>query len=89
MVSTPSTHFGEDINKEISRQYTQKFQIALLNQCDFVFALTEVKRQRLICLGLSPDKAVVTGAGIDPGEVSGGHAQTFRTKYGVQVVPGL
>ncbi len=71
-------------NGEISRQYTRKFQITLLNQCDFVLALTEVERQRLIDLGLSPHRTVVTGNGIDPVELSGGNSRAFRTKYGVQ-----
>ena len=84
VLSTPCTHFGEDTNEEISRHYTQKFQIAMLNQCNFVLALTEVERQRLIGLGLSPRKTVLTGAGIDPVEVSSGNSQAFRTKYGVQ-----
>lgn len=81
VVTTPCTHFGEDSNDEVSRYYTQKFQIDMLNHCDTVFALTESEQERLTRLGVHRQKIVVGGAGINPEEVTGGDAEAFRAKY--------
>jgi glycosyltransferase involved in cell wall biosynthesis len=84
VVVTPCTHFGEERNDEVSRYYTQEFQMTLLKQCDNTFALTRAERQSLIHLGIPPEKVAVTSAGIDPSEVTGGEAEAFCTKYGIR-----
>jgi|SRR2546427_10046163 len=81
---TPCTHFGEERNDEVSRYYTQGFQMALLKQCDHTFALTRAERQSLIHLGIPPEKVAFTSAGIDPSEVTGGSAEAFCGKYGIK-----
>lgn len=83
-ITTPCVHFGEDTNDEVSRYYTQRFQIALLNRCHTVLALTEVERQRLVELGVAAGRIVVTGAGINPAEVTGGDAGRFRSKWAIR-----
>jgi len=83
-IATPCIHFGEDTNDEVSRYYTQRFQIALLNRCHTVLALTEVERQRLLQLGVSAARIAVTGVGINPGEVTGGDGGRFRSKWAIR-----
>src|SRR5207302_4720432 len=77
------THLGEEINDDVSRYYTQEFQVALLKRCDNTFALTRAECQSLIDLGVPPEKVVFTSAGIDLSEVTGGKPQAFCRKYGI------
>ena len=83
VVVTPCTHLGEERNDDVSRDYTQEFQMALLKQCDNTFALTRAERQSLIDLGVPPEKVAFTSAGIDLSEVTGGKAEAFCRKYGI------
>jgi glycosyltransferase involved in cell wall biosynthesis len=83
VVATPCTHFGEEENNEVSRYYTQGFQIDLMRQCDSIFALTHAEQERLKRLGVPGEKIAVTSAGIDTSEVTGGNGQAFAAKYGI------
>lgn len=83
IIATPCTHFGEESNRLVARHYTRPFQIALLNHCDAVLALTSMERDRLLQAGVAGYKLAATGAGIDPGEVTGGNGARFREKHGI------
>lgn len=83
VIATPCTHFGEESNRQVARHYTQPFQIEMLNQCDAVLALTAMERDRLREAGVAEGKLAVTGAGIEPGEVTGGNGARFRAKYSI------
>ena len=81
VLATPCTHFGEDTNSEISRQYVQDFQVNLLNCCDKVLTLTAIEAARLQDRGVRANKLLVSGAGIDVVDVSGGDQGHVRSKY--------
>src|SRR5581483_7053860 len=81
VLATPCTHFGEDTNSEISRDYVQTFQVNLLNCCDKVLTLTAIEAARLRDRGVRADKLLVSGAGIDVAEVTGGDEADVRGKY--------
>lgn len=83
VLATPCTHFGEDQNRVVAQHYTQPFQIALLNACDCILALTNSERDRLRQAGVKEQKLFATGAGIDVDEVTGGDADRLRKKYGI------
>lgn len=83
VLATPCTHFGEDQNRVVAQHYTQAFQIALLNACDCVLALTNSERDRLQQAGVKEQKLFATGAGIDVDEVTGGDADRLRKRYGI------
>jgi glycosyltransferase involved in cell wall biosynthesis len=83
ILCTPCTHFGEEASHEVARHYTQPFQTQLLNHCDTVLALTELERKRLVELGVSPDRVVTTGAGIDVENAVGGAAEACRRELGL------
>ena len=84
VIAMPCTHFGEDTNDDVSRFYTQPYQIALLNRCHTVLALTEMERQRLVQLGVSAERIAVIGGGIKPAEITGGDAERFRSKWAIR-----
>jgi glycosyltransferase involved in cell wall biosynthesis len=81
VLATPCTHFGEESNQEVARHYTRRFQIALLNRCDAVLALTGMERDRLRQAGVAEEKLAVTGTGIEAEEASGGDAARWRARY--------
>jgi glycogen(starch) synthase len=83
VLATPCTHFGEDQNRVVAQHYTQAFQIALLNACDCVLALTKCELDRLQHAGVKEQRLFATGAGIDVAEVTGGDADRLRKKYGI------
>lgn len=72
ILCTPRTQFGEEASHEVARHYTQSFQMQLPNHCDTALALIDLERKRLVELGVSPDRVVTTGAGIDVENAVGG-----------------
>ena len=80
---TPCTHFGEAENDEVSQHYVRSFQVEILKRCDKVLTLTEFEAARLNHLGVPRQRLTVSGAGIDPSEVTGGYCRRFRRRYSV------
>jgi glycogen synthase len=78
---TPCVHFGEDSNSEVSRYYTQSFQIELLNRCDKVLTMTETETHKLAELGVDSKKLATTAHPVDIAGSTGGDGQRFRGQH--------
>jgi hypothetical protein len=87
ILCAPCTHFGEEESHEIARHYMQPFQMQLLNHCDTVLALTDLERMRLVELGVSPDRVVTTGAGIDAENAVGGLPKRAVANSAWEILP--
>jgi glycogen(starch) synthase len=83
LLCTPCTHFGEAGNDSVSRHYTQPYQIELLKHCDTILTLTAMERERLIELGVPPERVFPTGAGIDVDINTGGNEIGCRARHGI------
>lgn len=83
ILCTPCTHFGEADNDEVSQHYIRSFQIEVLKRCNKVLALTQIEADRLSGLDVPRGKLMVSGAGIEPLDVTGGNGERFRAKYGI------
>jgi glycogen(starch) synthase len=81
VIATPCVHFGEDGAADIARDYASPHQIALLDHCDAVIAMTEMEARRLCELGVAADKVSVAPYPVAISEVSDGNGQAFRQKY--------
>lgn len=82
-VCSPFLHLGEDGNDEVSRHYTRPHQLRLLAGADAVTVQTGIERDYLVGRGLSPDRLVMLGMGINPAELEGGKGERFRQQHGL------
>lgn len=80
---SPLTHLGESERSVVRRYYTMKHQIELLRRSDVVFAQTPSEVAYLTRRGVSPDRMVDAGAGVDPRAVTGGDGARFRRMHGI------
>ncbi len=85
-VLTPFVHLGDlDNPKDRTRRaYLQPALRNLARSADRVFVQTEGERQALLERGLSPDRLVLQGMGVDADECTGGARQTTRAEWGVK-----
>jgi glycogen(starch) synthase len=58
-------------------------QKGLLKSANSIVVMTDLEASFVISLGIDPDCIVVTGVGVDPGEVTGGDAERFRAEFGI------
>jgi glycosyltransferase involved in cell wall biosynthesis len=77
----PLTHLGESERSRFGKYYTMRHQIALSCAADCVLAQTELERDFLVTRGVQPERVIVAGPGVNPGEVQGGDADRFRQKH--------
>jgi glycogen(starch) synthase len=80
---TPFIHLGQD-NDAVARRYvSMPHQKGLLKSANSIVVMTDLEASFVISLGIDPDCIVVTGVGVDPGEVTGGDAERFRAEFGI------
>jgi glycosyltransferase involved in cell wall biosynthesis len=82
---TPFLHLGDpsDPTDPTRRQYTKPHLRWLLRQADRVFVQTRAERDAVEELGVRPERIVLLGLGVEPGEVTGGMRGDLRTQWGV------
>jgi glycosyltransferase involved in cell wall biosynthesis len=80
-VLTPFVHIGHWA--AVERYYTLPHHLALMRASAAVLAQTEPERQRLIELGVPPQRLHVLGMGVDVAAATGGIAERFRARHQV------
>ena len=80
---TPFLHLGDpdDPRDRTRRIYTSRPMRYLLEAADAVFAQTELERTALLELGISPERIVKQGLGVDSAECTGGDRQRARRAW--------
>ncbi len=83
---TPFLHLGDPENPHdpVRRGYTKPALLSLLRASDRVFVQTELERAELLNHGLTEDKLVHLGMGVDPEECTGGDRENTRKEWGMQ-----
>jgi glycosyltransferase involved in cell wall biosynthesis len=64
-VVTPFTHLGTNLYGRVARNSTMDHQLRALRQAGVVFTLTAAERDGLAHLGISAERMVVAGSGVD------------------------
>lgn len=83
----PLTHLGAGPRPGIdplSRFYTMRHQVALVQASDGVVAQTPTERQFYTRRAIPEDAVLIAGPGVNPAEVSGGDGQRFRDRHGLE-----
>lgn len=81
LVMSPFFHLGEAGNDEVRRHYTRDNQLKLIEGADRVLVQTGIERDFLAERGFPPEKMLLLGMGINPGELEGGSGRRFREKH--------
>lgn len=81
---TPFIHLGRSTDKIARRYVSMPHQRKLLHLASHIVVMTHIEANFIISLGVHAEDVTVTGVGINPNEVTGGRAQRFRSKYGIQ-----
>ncbi len=79
-VATPFVHVGE---WKVQRFYTMPHQLAALREADCVIVQTSIEARELISLGVSQERIVRLGMGVDLDQVRGGDGARFRAQHGI------
>jgi len=82
-VLTPWVHLGEEKDDSVRKNYTNRYQMRLIAASDKIICQTDIERDYLARQGISAEKMVSVGSGINPEEVSGGNASRFRARYNI------
>ncbi len=82
-VLMPFMHLGADDDRRARRFATMPHQVRLLRDADAVLTMTERERLFVAGLGVDPSRIVVTGAGVDVEQVTGGDGLAFRQRHGL------
>jgi glycosyltransferase involved in cell wall biosynthesis len=72
-------HFSEDINYQVLFKKT----IEAIKASDCYLANTAYEKERLVQMGVDPNKIVVTGIGVDMEVYANGNRQYYRTEFGL------
>lgn len=83
----PLTHLGAGPRPgadSLSRFYTMRHQVALVQASDAVIAQTPTERAFYVQHGVPLERILVAGPGVNPGDVVGGDGQRFRSRYGIR-----
>lgn len=83
-IVTPMTHLGAPGQRRVRRYYTMRHQIEILRQADAVITQTSLESDLLASRGVSRERLIRTGAGINPASVSGGDGRRFRQQRGLE-----
>ncbi|HVB97249.1 MAG TPA: glycosyltransferase family 4 protein, partial [Chloroflexota bacterium] len=83
-IVTPLIHLGESERSIVRRFYTMQHQIALIGQSDAVLAQTPIEIGYLKGRGVSADRIVLAGVGVNPDDLLGGLGARFRATTGIQ-----
>ena len=79
-VATPLVHIGE---WTVQRFYTMPHQLAALRDADRVIVLTDIEGRELGRLGVSRERIIRLGAGVDLQRLRGGDGERFRAQHGI------
>jgi glycosyltransferase involved in cell wall biosynthesis len=85
-VLTPFVHTGdpEDPNDRMRRAYTRPALLSLAHAAARVFVQTEVEREALVAAGVTADKLIVQGMGVDLEQCTGGDRDGMRRAWGTR-----
>jgi glycosyltransferase involved in cell wall biosynthesis len=86
-IVTPFLHLGDPTNPHdrTRRAYLAPALLDLLRAADRVFVQTKLERQALLEWGLSRERLVLLGMGVDPAECTGGNRHRARRQW--QIAP--
>lgn len=82
----PLTHLGagkKPAADALSRFYTMRHQLALAQRSAALVAQTPAERDFYVAHGVSSERILVAGPGVDPETILGGDGQGFRRRYGI------
>lgn len=82
----PLTHLGASTQPgrdAVSRYYTMRHQIALVQSADKVVVMTPSEGNFYQTHGVPPNRIVVAGAGVNPAPAQNGQADRFRNQHNV------
>ncbi len=82
----PLTHLGAGSRPgrdDLASFYTMRHQVALVQQADVVFAQTPDEADFYAAHGVERNRLVIAGAGVNPEDVLGGDATSFRERFGI------
>ena len=79
-VVTPFVHVGD---REVQRFYTMPHQMAALHDADCVIVQTDIEARELTRLGISQERIVRLGMGVDLDRARGGDGARFRVQHGI------
>jgi glycosyltransferase involved in cell wall biosynthesis len=90
---TPFLHLGDpdDPGDRTRRAYLSPALVSLLSSADRLFVQTEGEHAAALRVGVSPEKLVLLGMGVDPADCTGGRRDATRHAWGIapdQVVVG-
>jgi glycosyltransferase involved in cell wall biosynthesis len=83
-VAYPLTHLGAGARPgtdALSRFYTMRHQVALVQAADAAVLQTPAERDFYAGCGVAPERLVVAGPGVDPASVLGGDGARFRRAH--------
>lgn len=83
-VVTPLTHPGAPGQRRVQRYYTMRQQMEILRRAAAVITLTPLESDFLAARGVRRERLFCTGAGVTPGEVTGGDGRRFRQRRGLE-----
>ena len=88
---TPFLHTGDpdDPDDRTRRAYTSPVLIDIARRADRVFVQTEGERQELLRHGLSPERLILQGLGVDLESCTRGDREGMRARWGVRPVSPL
>lgn len=83
---TPFLHIGDpdDPRDRIRRAYTSPALMSLARDADRVFVQTQGERTELEKQGVPPERIVVQGLGVSPGECTGGNRAEARRRWDIR-----
>jgi len=82
----PLTHLGAGASPgedNLSRFYTMRHQVALSRASNAVVAMTPSEQHFYLNKGVSQERLVVIGPGVNPADVLGGDGARFRSRHGL------
>lgn len=84
-VLTPFLHLGDpdDPRDRIRRAYTSPHLQWLLRQADRVLVQTPTEGEAVCETGISSDRVILQGLGVDPADCTGGNRDTARRSWGI------
>src|SRR5262245_14385799 len=84
-VVTPLLHLGDpdDPRDSVRRAYTARHLQPLLREADRVIIQTPTEAAAVERLGIRPERIVLQGLGVDPGECTGGNREATRARWGI------
>jgi glycosyltransferase involved in cell wall biosynthesis len=83
-VFTPLTHLGESERSPVRESYTLPHQLEMSRRSDRVLAQTSIEKDYLISRGVSAERIVVVGPGVEPAGLRGGDEARLRKRLDLE-----